>query len=130
VVDVPGSKSQAPLDATILHITTRASWEEALSAGVYRGDTLESDGFIHCSTQSQVIDVANEWFRGQNGLLLLHINARRLKAEIRYEGVPRGDLFPDVYGPINLDAVTSVSDLAAGEDGRFHLPGSADFASG
>ena len=117
------SKSEAsPKNATILHITTLAKWEEALSAGVYRGDTLGSGGFIHCSTPNQVIDVANEWFRGRDGLVLLRIDPRQVKAEIRYEGVLGGELFPHIYGALNLDAVTSVSNLVPGEDGRFQLP--------
>ena len=35
----------------ILHICPRDAWEEALAAGVYEGDTLAADGFIHCSTE-------------------------------------------------------------------------------
>ena len=115
-------------NATILHIATRANWEEALSAGVYRGDTLDLEGFIHCSTPSQVSDVANQWFHGREGLVLLNIDSRQVKAEIRYEGVEGGDLFPHIYGPLNLDAVTSVSNVSPGEDGFFALPDGTDGA--
>ncbi|RMD52265.1 MAG: DUF952 domain-containing protein, partial [Candidatus Thermofonsia bacterium] len=33
----------------ILHITTKEAWETAVSQQTYTGDTLESEGFIHCS---------------------------------------------------------------------------------
>ncbi len=34
----------------ILHITTRTAWQEALPCGEYRTPSLETEGFIHCST--------------------------------------------------------------------------------
>ncbi len=39
----------------IVHITTRKAWMEAIIAGQYIAPSLESEGFIHCSTYSQVI---------------------------------------------------------------------------
>lgn len=33
----------------IYHVVATADWERAQRAGVYEGDTLASEGFVHCS---------------------------------------------------------------------------------
>ena len=104
----------------ILHITRREEWEKAKVSGFYRGDTLDSEGFIHCSTRTQVIKVANFRFRSQGDLVVLCIDSLYVEAEIRYEGVE--DLFPHVYGVLNVDAVVKVVEFVCGEDGFFELP--------
>jgi uncharacterized protein (DUF952 family) len=107
--------------STIFHITKREQWDEAKVAGIYRGDTLDSEGFIHCSTPQQVIRTANKYFYHQKGLALLWIESDKVEAEIKYEGVA-GDLFPHIYGALNLDAVTQVLKFEPGEDGMFEMP--------
>jgi uncharacterized protein (DUF952 family) len=47
---------------TILHITQSQQWQEAKQIGSYRGDTLDSEGFIHCSQKAQIVRVANRFF--------------------------------------------------------------------
>ena len=107
---------------TILHITKSEQWEQAKILGTYRGDTLDSEGFIHCSTAAQVIWVANRFFVNQKGLVILCIDSDRVKAEIRYEAAEVDNLFPHIYGELNIDAVFQVVDFEAGEDGFFVLP--------
>jgi uncharacterized protein (DUF952 family) len=102
----------------IYHICQNKDWEAAQADDSYSADSLESEGFIHCSTENQVADVANYIFKGMKGLVLLHIAVDKLEAEVRCEGA--GDeVFPHIYGPINLDAVTDVEELAAGYNGVF-----------
>jgi uncharacterized protein (DUF952 family) len=94
----------------ILHLTHEKEWTEAQANGFYSVPSLAADGFIHCSTPSQVAGVAERYFAGQRGLILLVIDLERLQAEVRFEpGTDKPDeLFPHVYGQINLDAVTRV----------------------
>ena len=81
------------------------------------------EGFIHCSKREQVIQVADSRFRGQSGLVLLSIDESRVSAEIRYENLEGGQqLFPHVYGEINVDAVVEVTEFEAGPDGCFAWP--------
>ncbi|MCM0592461.1 MAG: DUF952 domain-containing protein [Gloeotrichia echinulata IR180] len=107
---------------TILHITQREEWEQAKRLGTYRGDTLDSEGFIHCSTATQVIWVANRFFVNQKDLVMLFIDSDKVKPEIRYEVAEIGELFPHIYGELNIDAVFQVIDFESGEDGFFVLP--------
>ena len=109
--------------ATIFHITGRDDWESAEREGVYRADTLASEGFIHCSRSEQVVRVANTLFRGRAGLVLLEIDTRRVGAEIRYENCEGGqEVFPHIYGAIDLGSVARVVAFEPGEDGRFAMP--------
>jgi uncharacterized protein (DUF952 family) len=116
----------------ILHITTKKDWENALVIGEYIAPSLNTDGFIHCSGLDQTVDTANLFFKGQNGLILLCIEEKNLHSECRYEnpvGVageqhdPRdNNVFPHIYGPINLSAVVKVIDFPTDEDGLFSFP--------
>jgi uncharacterized protein (DUF952 family) len=109
--------------ALICHIARAADWEEAKAQGEYTADSLQSQGFIHCSTPEQLIPVANFLFRGQNGLVLLAIDELLVQAEIRYENLEGGaKLFPHVYGPIEAAAVIGVLEFAPQADGTFVLP--------
>lgn len=124
--------------ALILHLASNDAWLAAVGpAGVWRGkqgayhaDSLSTQGFIHCSKPSQIVDVANAFYRGQGGLVLLVIDPSRLGAELKWEPpaepepshARNGDLFPHVYGPINLDAVIQVVAFEPGADGFFNMP--------
>ncbi len=106
----------------IYHIISTADWEAAVGGEFYRGDTLDIEGFIHCSTAKQVVDTANFLFRGREDLLLLAIDEAHLSAEVKYEDAGDGRLFPHIYGPIEVAAVVRVVEFPAGPDGRFTLP--------
>src|SRR5215210_3647778 len=109
--------------ATIFHITKRGEWERAKREGIYRTQTLASEGFIHCSRSDQVIRVADRLFRGQTGLLLLEIDTRQVRAEIRFENCEGGqEAFPHIYGAIDLGSVVRVLSFEPGADGSFAMP--------
>ncbi len=108
----------------IYHITSAGSWSAAQGAGVYAAKSLASAGFIHCSRMDQVIRVANNIFAGQPGLVILKIDPTLLTAPVKWEpGADKPDeVFPHLYGPLNLEAVTGAFDFSPGEDGKFRLP--------
>ena len=115
----------------IFHITSHADWEDAQQRGDYRAESLETEGFIHCSTSSQVLPVAENFYKGQSGLILLEIEPSLLSSALKWEapsggtpppGVTAGDPFPHIYGPINLNAVTKVFDLTTDPNHKFILP--------
>jgi uncharacterized protein (DUF952 family) len=115
---------------TVLHITSRAEWEAAQAGGGYAAPSLAGEGFIHCSTFAQVIPVANAFYRGREALVLLVIDETRVKPEVRWEapagppaqGIYETDLFPHIYGPLNVDAVIRVLDFPPDAAGTFSLP--------
>lgn len=107
----------------IFHITSRSSWDAAKARGRYAGDTLETEGFIHCSREEQVLSVANRIFKSRAGLVLLSINRDAVKARVKDENLEGGhELFPHIYGPLNTDAVLEAIDFPPRPDGTFDLP--------
>ena len=104
----------------IYHAAPADAWSSTGES--YRPTSLDSEGFIHCSTPEQAVKVANLLFHGQKGLVLLLIDPEVVKPEIRYEGYGDGELFPHIYGPLNIDAVLKVLDFEPEEDGNFKLP--------
>lgn len=118
--------------AIVYHITRQQDWESALESGAYQSPTLAKDGFIHCSTDTQVLRVANTFYRGQTDLVLLVIDTDKLAVPIKFEapinpqtGQPEPEiqeLFPHVYGAINLGAVIKMVPFPPQPDGTFLFP--------
>lgn len=115
----------------ILHITSQQDWSAAQAQGEYTAPSLASEGFIHFSTEKQAIHVANAFYHGRKDLVLLVVDESRLKPEIKWEApagppadnISQADLFPHLYGALNLDAVASVLDFQPDPDtGTFTLP--------
>ena len=88
--------------------------------GHYVPEAFDAEGFVHCSEPDQLIRVANLRFAGRSDLVLLWISVARLSAQVLYENLEGGtELFPHVYGPIDLDAVVAATPFRPGADGRF-----------
>lgn len=108
----------------IYHITEKLAWETAVSQNqAYTAPSLQTEGFIHCSTAAQILGPANALFHGQQGLILLCIQPAAVTAVIKYEDCyDHGDQFPHIYGTLNLEAVVSVVPFPPNADGSFSLP--------
>lgn len=116
----------------IYHITTRQALESAQPEGWYSPPSLASEGFIHCSQRRQILRVANAFYRDVPDLLILCIDEEAVESEVVFEdpihpqGQPHvdatsGELFPHIYGPLNLTAVVATVPLLATTEG-FSLP--------
>jgi uncharacterized protein (DUF952 family) len=115
----------------LLHITTEAAWQTAVSANSYRTDSLDSEGFIHCSTPAHLLIPANAIFAGQQDLILLYIDPGKLTNKLIYEDCyESGIQFPHVYGEINIDAVLQTIPFPPNPDGSFSLPASLENSLG
>lgn len=114
----------------VYHAAMPHEWDDAVAEGVYtmstRGITLEQEGFIHCSTGAQVEDVANRFYADVGELSLLTVDLDRIDSDVRWEPpVPGADeLYPHIYGPLPVSAVTAVRTWRRGTD-RWSLDASA-----
>lgn len=106
----------------IYHITQKSDWLAAGGKGFYTAPSLDGDGFIHCSLRNQVSDTAVRYYAGVHGLVLLEIDPEQLTSRWVVEPSVGEELFPHVYGRINLEAVRRVADFEPQPDGKFLFP--------
>lgn len=107
----------------IYHITSRKLWEEGQVKGFYVPEAYAEEGFIHASTAQQVEGSANKFFKGQSDLVLLYIDETKVKPKLIFENLMGGsNLYPHIYGHLNLDAIVRVVSYSAGPDGVFRSP--------
>lgn len=110
----------------IFHIARSKEWNQALLEGSYRTGSLENEGFIHFSTGKQLLRTANKFYAGNRDVVLLVIVPGLLVSELRYEPIEDGQLFPHLYGELNLDAVNKVLPFTPKADGSFGWPESLE----
>lgn len=107
--------------APIYKIAAGALWREAQVSGRFDGAPVDlADGYIHLSTASQVRETASKHFAGQTDLVLVGVDPDKLGAALKWEPSRGGQLFPHLYGPLDLGAVLFAEVLHIGPSG-FHL---------
>lgn len=98
--------------AIIYHIAFEKDWTDAMQKGFYEHPSLAQEGFIHCSEAQQVIGVLERYFKGQTNLIKLSIDTEKLTSKLQFDPSPSiGEMFPHIYGILNLDAVADIVSL-------------------
>lgn len=87
----------------------------------YEGSAVDlSDGYIHLSTIEQLNGTAARHYAGQSGLLLLTVDLAQVEGVV-WEPSRGGALFPHIYGPLPVAAVTARRALSVAADGVMTL---------
>jgi uncharacterized protein (DUF952 family) len=87
-------------------------WETAQEQGIYKGSEVDRrDGFIHLSAAHQVRATVKKHFLGKTDLLLLSVREEDLGQSLKWDVSRGGDLFPHIYGPLPISAVSEVTPL-------------------
>lgn len=95
----------------IYHVAQQAEWDAQRPSGSYSPAAFVSEGFIHCSKKEQVGGTLRRFFAGRTDVVLLSIDTEALESPLRWEEDEPGELYPHLYGPLNLDAVIEVETL-------------------
>ena len=111
----------------IYKVVSRYEWEIAREN--YQGSEHdERDGFIHFSIAEQLMRTLNKHFAGQDDLVLVAVDIRRLNNyALKFETSPfyvlhsARNTFPHLYGPLPLSAVRWTKPIEQNKDG-FVLP--------
>lgn len=107
----------------IYNLCRRPDWQAAEKLGRYEGSADDRrDGFIHFSTAAQVVESAARHRAGVADLLLITVETARLGATLRWEPSRNGQLFPHLYGPLQIIDATAIHDLPLGPDGLHVFP--------
>jgi uncharacterized protein (DUF952 family) len=110
---------------SIFHIATADAWADASATGSdYRPESLNTEGFVHCSLAGQVAGTLAGWFAGRDDLVLLEIDPAPLGDALVIEAGSLGETerFPHVYGAIPLAAVVATTPLALDAAGLHRVP--------
>jgi uncharacterized protein (DUF952 family) len=112
----------------IFKICSQTLWDAAQRDGRFTGAPVDlADGFIHFSTGAQLRETARRHFAGQGDLVLVAIAPDALGDALRFEPSRGGDLFPHLYGVLDLTAVRGVAALPLGPDGGHIFPSTPPF---
>jgi len=107
----------------IYKICPALEWREAERQGVYRGSSDDArDGYIHLSTATQLEATARKHYFGQKGLFLVEVETDALGEALRWERSRNDELFPHLYGELDLGAIRRVLELHARSDGTHDIP--------
>ncbi len=109
----------------IYRISEPQFWADALRQGYYASPDLAAEGFIHFSERHQVAGVAQRYYRGKTGMILLQVDETRLDPDVecRRENTTGGrELFPHVYGRVPLAAVVRSAPFQLLGDGTVGWP--------
>ena len=107
----------------IYKICPALEWREAERQGVYRGSSDDArDGYIHLSTATQLEATARKHYFGQKELFLVEVEADALGEALRWERSRNDELFPHLYGELDLRAIRRVIELHARSDGTHDIP--------
>lgn len=105
------------------HITSARQWHNAKETGTYQPINFVRDGFIHCSYSHQLLTVAQRFYRGQDGLVVLSIDSSKIDSSPIEENLEGGkELFPHLYSVLPIDAVVDAIAFPCNADGSFTLP--------
>jgi uncharacterized protein (DUF952 family) len=88
----------------IYHVVMPDKWN-AFKGSSYEHDSLEAEGFIHCSFEEQLDEVLKRYFSGVDAVTVLEIDPARLTSRLVVEPSTNGESYPHIYGPINTDSI-------------------------
>ncbi|EPR11495.1 DUF952 domain-containing protein [Ruminiclostridium papyrosolvens] len=104
----------------ILHCMKENSWKKVKEKQSFGLDSIEAEGFIHCSSIGYFWRVAPNFKHIEEDLVLLCIETDKLQSKIRWEdGDNCGRYYPHIYGQINIDSVVHVLPFLKDINGDF-----------
>lgn len=101
------------------HLTPLDVWRSFAGFPLYRPEAFEREGFIHCTDgPDRVIETGNRYYQSDpRPFCVLVIDVDRVEPDVIYEDSEQ--VFPHIYGPLNISAVTSVKRVLRSDDGTF-----------
>ncbi|MBX3281244.1 MAG: DUF952 domain-containing protein [Acidobacteria bacterium] len=91
----------------IYHIVEKEVWDE-FDSELYSPPGLEREGFVHCSFAEQLDGVIERYYEKGSDLAVLEIDPEYLMSRVVNEPSTNEEIYPHIYGQINLSAVVAV----------------------
>ena len=107
-------------------IIAAEEWDGIVADGAYAGSEVDhADGYIHLSTEDQFAETAGKHYAGRADLLCLTVDLRTLGETVVWEPSRGGQMFPHIYGPLPIAAVTGRRRFAVEADGAVRFEDAA-----
>jgi uncharacterized protein (DUF952 family) len=104
-------------------VLTEAEMRAFERDGVFEGSEVDRrDSYVHLSTCDQLTETVDKHFAGQDDLWTVAVDLVAHGDKVKWEPSRGGQLFPHLYEPMRLEAVTAYSPLRRDEDGSVRLP--------
>jgi uncharacterized protein (DUF952 family) len=107
-------------DDNIYLLSSQAEYQHSLNEGSLTRDSLSDEGFIHATPRNQLTRLANKYYKDKVQPLILVVDKTLILPEVKWEPAT-GGLYPHIYGPLNMNAVTTIEEISLNEDGVFCL---------
>jgi len=86
----------------IFHLAFPEAWDAVQHSGEYFPAHYATDGFIHCSTASQLKETAEVHFPDVNELRIILLHTASLGEDLKWETSRNGVDFPHLYRGIQV----------------------------
>ena len=109
----------------VCKIMSREDWDQTFGSGQDYTARIEADvndGFIHCSTDQQLAKTLNRWYTDADEVFVAVIDEEKLTSELKWEPNFEGELFPHIYGPIDIGAAAGAYEVTRDETGAWQIP--------
>jgi uncharacterized protein (DUF952 family) len=107
----------------IYKVANAAEFGEARDDGIYAGAPIDlKDGFIHFSTAAQLPETLRLHFKNHDDLVLAAVRTADLGDALRWEPSRGGQLFPHLYGNLEMSAVYWDEPINVDSEGNCKLP--------
>lgn len=91
----------APLMTAIYKIMGLADWDAARRTGKFAPAPVDlKDGYIHLSTEDQVLETARLYFAGRDDLVAVEFASEDFGSALRWEASRGGAQFPHLYADL------------------------------
>ena len=94
----------------IYHIVLPETWKRFDGRPSYEAESLQTEGFIHCSYESQLEAVIARYYAGAERIMVLKLDTEKLRSKLVKEPSTNGEIYPHVYGRLNTDAVVGIEE--------------------
>jgi uncharacterized protein (DUF952 family) len=94
----------------IYHIVLPETWESFKGRPSYAADSLQTEGFIHCSFDSQLDAVISRYYANTGRIFVLKLDTGKLRSKLVEEASTNGEIYPHLYGRLNMDAIVDVEE--------------------
>lgn len=107
-------------------ILSHDDWQIASALGYTKTALDEGDGYVHLSTREQVEETLRLHYAGQSDVRLLEYDYTQLDGDLRWEESRGGQLFPHLYGRLDITLASRIWLLQLGPDKTPQLPEDID----